>query len=156
MRLRGSFGASVLFGERSVYPGPDPFFLRYGVVGCCRPQQLHLTAADEMLAVENMDVLKLNGFELEQVEELEAFRDEDEEGSGVRMRLQLVAQPVSKDTVFDIKGNAPPFDISLNPDRNMWQTSRSSSTSCRTARGGQWSAVRKRGPCLRCVPVDGA
>ncbi|KAI9566649.1 hypothetical protein HD554DRAFT_1104666 [Boletus coccyginus] len=68
-----------------------------------RPQQLQLTAADEMLAVENMDVLKLNGFELEQVEELEAFRDEDEEGSGVRMRLQLVAQPVSKDTVFDIK-----------------------------------------------------
>ncbi|KAF8551158.1 hypothetical protein OG21DRAFT_1418463 [Imleria badia] len=58
-----------------------------------RPQQLQFTAADEMLAVENMDVLKRNGFELEQ----------DEEGSGVRMRLQLVAQPMSKDTVFDIK-----------------------------------------------------
>jgi len=126
------------------------------VVGCCRPQQLQLTAADEMLAVENMDVLKLNGFELEQVEEREALRDEDEEGSGARMRLQLVAQPVSKETVFDTKGDAPPFVISLNTDRNMGQTSRSSSISCRTARGGQWSAVRKRAPCLRCVPVGGA
>ncbi|KAF8435426.1 MutL C terminal dimerization domain-containing protein [Boletus edulis BED1] len=68
-----------------------------------RPQPLQLTAADEMLAVENMDVLRLNGFELEQVEERETFGDEDEEESGVRMRVQLVAQPMSKDTVFDIK-----------------------------------------------------
>lgn len=67
-----------------------------------------------MLALENMDVLKLNGFELEQVEEREASRDEDEEGSEVRMRLQLVAQPMSKDTVFDIKGNSPP-SISTQP-----------------------------------------
>jgi DNA mismatch repair protein PMS2 len=70
-----------------------------------RPQQLQLTAADEMLAVENMDMLKLNGFELAQVAEREALGEEGEEGSGVRMRLQLVAQPMSKDTVFDIKGN---------------------------------------------------
>lgn len=62
-----------------------------------------------MLAVENMDVLKQNGFELEQVEEREGLGDEDEEGSGVRMRLQLVAQPMSKDTVFDFKGNVLPY-----------------------------------------------
>ncbi|KAH0835450.1 hypothetical protein J3R83DRAFT_9084 [Lanmaoa asiatica] len=69
-----------------------------------RPQQLQFTAADEMLAVENMDVLKLNGFELEQVEEQETFEDDGEEGpEGVRMRLQMVAQPMSKDTVFDMK-----------------------------------------------------
>ena len=73
-----------------------------------RPQQLQFTAADEMLAVENMDVLKLNGFELEQVSEREAPGDEGEEGSGVRMRLHLVAQPMSKDTVFDIKGTVHP------------------------------------------------
>ena len=72
-----------------------------------RPQQLQFTAADEMLAVENMDMLKLNGFELEQVEEREASGDDEEEGSGVRMRLHLVAQPMSKDTVFDIKGTVP-------------------------------------------------
>lgn len=79
------------------------------MVGCCRPQQLQFTAADEMLAVENVDVLKLNGFELERVEEREAFEDErEEESEGVRMRLQLVAQPMSKDTVFDMKGNVPP------------------------------------------------
>ena len=83
-------------------------FLRCMVwVGCRRPQQLQLTAADEMLAVENMDVLKLNGFELERAEEQEAFEDEDE--AGVRMRLQLIAQPMSKDTVFDMQGNVPPF-----------------------------------------------
>ncbi|KAG9312414.1 hypothetical protein JVU11DRAFT_6795 [Chiua virens] len=37
-----------------------------------RSQQLQLTAADELLAIENMDVLKLNGFELERMEEQEA------------------------------------------------------------------------------------
>lgn len=63
-----------------------------------------------MLAVENMDVLKLNGFELERVEEQEAIGDEGEEGpEGVRMPLQLIAQPMSKDTVFDMKGNVSPF-----------------------------------------------
>ena len=66
-----------------------------------RPRELQLTAADEMLAVENMDVLRSNGFELEQIEEQHAG-DEDETES--RMRLRLVAQPVSKDTTFDMKG----------------------------------------------------
>lgn len=122
---------------------------------------MQFTAADEMLAVENMDVLKLNGFELEQIEEQEAIGDEGEEGpEGVRMRLQLIAQPMSKDTVFDMKGNVPPFvhchSIQADAHRIMRQTWRSSSISCGTARGGRWFAVRKRGPCLRCVPAGGA
>lgn len=50
-----------------------------------------MTAADEILAVENMDVLKRNGFEVVQ--------DDEEDG-----RLHLVAQPVSKDIIFDMKG----------------------------------------------------
>jgi DNA mismatch repair protein PMS2 len=54
-----------------------------------------LTAADEILAVENIDILKRNGFEVVRK------GDDEEEVEG---RLHLVAQPVSKDTVFDMKG----------------------------------------------------
>ena len=61
------------------------------------PRLLELTAADELLAIENMDVLRKNGFEI-QVDDLP-------ESCGHRLRL--VAQPVSKATVFDIKGKAP-------------------------------------------------
>jgi DNA mismatch repair protein PMS2 len=56
-----------------------------------------LTAADEILAVENIDVLKRNGFEVVR----QGVDDDDDEEEG---RLHLVAQPVSKDTVFDTKG----------------------------------------------------
>jgi DNA mismatch repair protein PMS2 len=55
---------------------------------------LELTAADEILAVENIDVLKRNGFEV-----VRQGDDGEEEG-----RLHLVAQPMSKDTVFDMQG----------------------------------------------------
>ena len=50
-----------------------------------------------MIAIENVDVLRQNGFEL----------DVDEEGSegSSGSRLKLTAQPVSKSTVFDMKGN---------------------------------------------------
>lgn len=53
-----------------------------------------MTAADEILAVENMDILKRNGFEV-----VRQGDDGEEEG-----RLHLVAQPMSKGTVFDMKG----------------------------------------------------
>ncbi|KAI6098784.1 hypothetical protein EDD16DRAFT_1498226 [Pisolithus croceorrhizus] len=58
-----------------------------------RPQSLNLTAADELVALENIDVLKRNGFEVGPVEE----------ESSPSARLHLIAQPVSKDTVFDMK-----------------------------------------------------
>lgn len=58
-----------------------------------RPEPLELTAADEILAVENIDVLKRNGFEV-----VRQGGEDDDEG-----RLHLVAQPVSKGTVFDTK-----------------------------------------------------
>ena len=50
-----------------------------------------------MIAIENVDVLRQNGFEI----------DVDEEGSegSSGSRLKLTAQPVSKSTVFDMKGN---------------------------------------------------
>ena len=53
-----------------------------------------MTAADEVLAIENIEILRQNGFEVE-------VEDEDEVGGH---RLKLVAQPVSKDTAFDMKG----------------------------------------------------
>lgn len=59
-----------------------------------RPQPLELTAADELLAIENLGVLQQNGFEV---------NVDDQTGSGLGHRLQLVAQPVSKSTNFDMK-----------------------------------------------------
>lgn len=58
-----------------------------------RPEPLELTAADEILAVENIDVLKRNGFEV-----VRQGGEDEEEG-----RLHLVSQPVSKDTIFNTK-----------------------------------------------------
>lgn len=59
-----------------------------------RPQPLELTAADELLATENIEVLRQNGFEIEV---------DDSECSGQGSRLKLVAQPISKSTVFGMK-----------------------------------------------------
>ncbi|KAH9000126.1 hypothetical protein EDB92DRAFT_1829472 [Lactarius akahatsu] len=54
------------------------------------PRVLELTAADELVALENMSVLQQNGFEVAVEEDQPAGR-----------RLSLVAQPVSKNTEFD-------------------------------------------------------
>ncbi len=60
-----------------------------------------------MVAIENMDVLRQNGFEVEDADDDEV----QEMGSGGRLRL--VAQPVSKSTEFDIKGQflPPPYSF---------------------------------------------
>ena len=49
--------------------------------------------------MENIAVLRQNGFEVEV---------DDEVGSGLGHRLKLVAQPVSKDATFDMKGSSMP------------------------------------------------
>lgn len=54
---------------------------------------LELTAADELVALENMDVLQQNGFEV---------RLDGDQPAG--RRLRLLAQPVSKNTEFDVQG----------------------------------------------------
>ncbi|KAI0920198.1 hypothetical protein AcV5_010002 [Taiwanofungus camphoratus] len=59
-----------------------------------RPQPLELTAADELLATENIDVLRQNGFEIDL---------DGDVAPGEGHRLRLVAQPTSKSTVFDMK-----------------------------------------------------
>ncbi|KAL5513934.1 hypothetical protein ACEPAG_2695 [Sanghuangporus baumii] len=58
-----------------------------------KPRPLELTAADELLALENIDVLKSNGFEI----------TVDETAEPSQGRIRLVAQPVSGSTNFDIK-----------------------------------------------------
>jgi DNA mismatch repair protein PMS2 len=56
---------------------------------------MELTASDELLTMENLDVLRQNGFEVE-------VDGEGESGQGCR--LKLIAQPISKSTIFDVKG----------------------------------------------------
>lgn len=51
------------------------------------PKLLHLTASDELLAIDHETILKQNGFEIE--------IDEDE---SVGQRVKLVAMPISKST----------------------------------------------------------
>ncbi|EGN97539.1 hypothetical protein SERLA73DRAFT_56795 [Serpula lacrymans var. lacrymans S7.3] len=58
-----------------------------------RPRVLELSAADELVAVENLEILQRNGFDVQA----------DDATSGPGSRLQLLAQPVSKNTQFDIK-----------------------------------------------------
>ncbi|KAH8093085.1 DNA mismatch repair protein MutL [Cristinia sonorae] len=60
-----------------------------------QPVPLELTAADELIAIENMDILRQNGFEVAICE------DESAELEG--RHLSLVSQPISKNTVFDMK-----------------------------------------------------
>ncbi|KAH8835531.1 hypothetical protein DL96DRAFT_1520136 [Flagelloscypha sp. PMI_526] len=59
-----------------------------------RPEALELTATDELLAMENLDVLKQNGFDV--------VVDESED-SRAGLRLRLVSHPVSKTTVFTVQ-----------------------------------------------------
>lgn len=59
----------------------------------CRPRVLELTAADELVALENMEVVLQNGFEVELEVDQPAGR-----------RLRLLAQPVSKKTEFGVQG----------------------------------------------------
>lgn len=61
-----------------------------------QPRPLELTAADELVAIENVDILRSNGFDV-------VIDDEARAGHGERVKL--VAQPVSKSTTFTVKGS---------------------------------------------------
>jgi DNA mismatch repair protein PMS2 len=69
-----------------------------------QPRALELSAADELVAREHVDVLRQNGFEVD-VGENSVEDDMEEGGDEPRRRgLHLVAQPISKNTVFDTHG----------------------------------------------------
>jgi DNA mismatch repair protein PMS2 len=61
-----------------------------------RPQPLRLSAADELMAIDNMDILNRNGFDI--------VVDDSEDRDPSKPRLSLVGQPVSKSVTFDMKG----------------------------------------------------
>jgi DNA mismatch repair protein PMS2 len=56
---------------------------------------LELSIVDELTAIDNLDVLKKNGF----VVQVDKHAPE-----GERPKLRLAAQPMSKNTMFDMKG----------------------------------------------------
>ena len=68
------------------------------MLGLClrSPRPLELSAADAVLVVENIEVLRQNGFDVS------VTQDEETEEA----RLALSAQPISKDKVFDFKGTS--------------------------------------------------
>ena len=108
-----------------------------------RPRSLELTASDELVALENLDVLRVNGFEVvadghghdsssldrmdvdledtgergERAEDRDRDEDtvqwipSDRSGNDKKRngRLQLVAHPISKNTVFDLSGAFVPL-----------------------------------------------
>ena len=57
------------------------------------PRPLNMPSHEEITAMEHLDVLKMNGFEVVVDEEAD-----------VGQRVKLKAQPVSKDTVFGVEG----------------------------------------------------
>lgn len=73
-----------------------------------RPRPLELSAANELVARDNLDVLRQNGFDIQLDGEDEGplFSDQggEEDNTPVRRGLKLVAQPTSKNVVFDMKG----------------------------------------------------
>lgn len=60
-----------------------------------RPRPMQLTSADEIVAMENLEVLEANGFKV-------GVDEDAAPGRGERITLQ--AMPVSKETTFDFKG----------------------------------------------------
>ena len=70
-------------------------FVESSLITLYRPRPLELSAADKVLALENLDVLQANGFDVV----VENGSEGEKQGD-----LLLVSQPVSKSTVFDISG----------------------------------------------------
>jgi DNA mismatch repair protein PMS2 len=59
-----------------------------------RPRPLQLTAGDELVAIENLDILRANGFEV---------KVDEDKAPGRGEKISLAAMPVSKETTFDFK-----------------------------------------------------
>nr|XP_018267240.1 uncharacterized protein I303_01225 [Kwoniella dejecticola CBS 10117]OBR89398.1 hypothetical protein I303_01225 [Kwoniella dejecticola CBS 10117] len=59
-----------------------------------KPRPLQLTAGDEIVAMENLDILSKNGFDVKVDEDALPGRGE---------RINLISMPVSKETTFDFK-----------------------------------------------------
>jgi len=60
------------------------------------------------MAIDNMDVLNQNGFDI--------VVDDSEGRDPSKPRLSLVGQPVSKSTTFDVKGACDIFHFTPSPN----------------------------------------
>ncbi|WWC66317.1 uncharacterized protein I206_100218 [Kwoniella pini CBS 10737] len=59
-----------------------------------KPRPLQLTASDEIIAIENLDILSKNGFDVK-------INEDALPGKGER--INLISMPISKETIFDFK-----------------------------------------------------
>lgn len=84
-----------------------------------RPLNLELTAADEIVALENIKVLRNNGFDVVTTQDDEENAS-DSSSCPTRRRLQLIAQPVSKDTIFGVKGILSRFNSLVALTQSTW------------------------------------
>jgi DNA mismatch repair protein PMS2 len=60
---------------------------------CSSPRPIELTASEEMVAIDNLDILKANGFDIQ--------IDED---APPTQKMKIISQPVSKNVMFNTKG----------------------------------------------------
>lgn len=65
-----------------------------------KPQPIELTSMEELTVMDNVHVLRNNGFEI-------SIQEDAAPGSGER--IQLVSQPISKDTIFGLEGKSSIF-----------------------------------------------
>lgn len=117
---------------------------------------LELTAADELVGLENMGVLQKNGFEV-------ALDGDQPAGR----RLKLLAQPVSKNTEFDIQGEvlASAVLAKIVPEINVGGCFGLGSVTQILKRSYTCSGIDprepscahpRRGRCLQCARAAGA
>ena len=87
--------------------------------------------------MENMDVLRANGFEV---------TVDEEQAPGRGERIKLSAMPVSKDTTFDFKGE--PVSPVVNPSLGSVETDDRPGTA-HPSLGGRSTASRANGPVFQ-------
>lgn len=58
-----------------------------------RPRAVELTASEEMVAMDNIDILKANGFDIQV-----------DDNAPPTQKIKIISQPVSKNTMFNMKG----------------------------------------------------
>jgi DNA mismatch repair protein PMS2 len=61
---------------------------------------VELTASEELVAMDNIDILKANGFDIQV-----------DENAPSTQKIRIVSQPVSKNTMFNMKGKVWRFSL---------------------------------------------
>jgi DNA mismatch repair protein PMS2 len=117
---------------------------------------LELSAVDELIAHEHVDVLRQNGFELEADEADEISVDvdaahaddhaNDHDTTGVRRGLRLVAQPISKNTVFDMHGTRSSPEVESDEADLQARRPRGAHSPPPGRRSGGWHCAMREGP----------